>query len=110
MIFIAASGSIDPATGEIVGDSIEEQTEFTMTNLKRLIEGMGCSLGEVAKIGIYLSDIKDFNRFDSVYKRFFSNGKFPARTTIGCDLWEGLLIEIDAVLVPSSGEGRKTGI
>jgi 2-iminobutanoate/2-iminopropanoate deaminase len=96
--FISAGGSIDVITGKIIGVTIEEQTEYTLTNLKKLVEELRASFDDVIKIGIYLKDINDFNRFDSVYKTFFPKGNFPARTTIGCNLWEGLLIEIDAVI------------
>lgn len=96
--FISAGGSIDVITGKIIGVTIEEQTENTLNNLKKLVEEIGASLDHVVKLGIYLKDIKDFNRFDSIYRKYFLKGDFPARTTIGCDLWEGLLIEVDAIV------------
>ncbi len=101
LAFISAGGSLDPTTGKIIGTTIEEQTENTLNNLKKLVEEIGSSLDHVIKVGVYLKEIKDFNRFDSIYRKYFSKGDFPARATIGCELWEGLLIEVDAVaLIP----------
>lgn len=105
IVFVSASGSIDPKTGVILGKTIEEQTKVIFSNLNKLLLELGASFKDVVKIGVYLKNIKDFDGFDSVYREYFKEVGFPARTTIGCDLWNGLLIEIDAVV--SVNEGMK---
>jgi 2-iminobutanoate/2-iminopropanoate deaminase len=97
-LFVTGTGPIDPVTGELVGDSIEKQTEQTIDNLSAILEADGASLRDVVKVNTYLSDTSLFVRYNAVYARRFSK-PFPARTTVGSDLGHtpGMLIEIDCI-------------
>lgn len=86
------------------GSDIELQTEFVLKNLKRTFEAAGSSLDHIVKAQVFVTDLKDFNGFDRVWKRYFKVP--PPRTTIGCTglLVEGTLVEIDLVgYVPRAG-------
>src|ERR1700733_11155947 len=97
-IFVTGTGPGDPATGELVGDTIELQTEQTIDNMSAILEADGASLGDVVKVTVHLSDTSLFARYNAVYARRFSK-PYPVRTTVGSDLGHtpGMLIEIDCV-------------
>ena len=97
-LFVSGTGPIDPVTGELVGDNIEQQTEQTIDNISAILEADGASLRDVIKVNAHLSDTSLFLRYNAVYARRFSR-PYPARTTVGSDLGHtpGMLIEIDCV-------------
>ena len=97
-IFVTGTGPIDPSTGQLVGDDIEQQTEQTIDNVATVLEADGASLGDVVKVTVHLSDTGLFARYNTVYSRRFSR-PYPVRTTVGSDLGHtpGMLIEIDCI-------------
>jgi 2-iminobutanoate/2-iminopropanoate deaminase len=97
-IFVTGSGPIDPATGKLVGDTIEQQTEQTITNLAAILAADGASLPDVVKVSVHLNDPGLFPRYNAVYARRFTR-PYPVRTTVGSDLgaMPGMLIEIDCI-------------
>jgi 2-iminobutanoate/2-iminopropanoate deaminase len=96
-IFVSGQAAVDPKTGQVVGNTIEEQTERTLENVKIIVTAAGASLDDVVRVTVYLADITNFSRMNEVYKRYFSHEP-PARTTLEARLARGeLLVEIDAV-------------
>ncbi len=100
LVFTAGMGPLDPDTGQIVGDTIEEQTELTINNLSAVLEAAGTSLDHAVKATVHLQDLGDFAAFNSVYERRFGDPK-PVRTTVGSNLL-GIMVEIDLVAVVPS--------
>jgi 2-iminobutanoate/2-iminopropanoate deaminase len=97
-IFVTGTGPIDPSTGQLVGDDIEQQTEQTIDNIAAVLEADGASLRDVVEVTVHLSDTSLFARYNAVYSRRFSR-PYPVRTTVGSDLGHspGMLIEIDCI-------------
>ncbi|HEY6182280.1 MAG TPA: Rid family hydrolase [Terriglobales bacterium] len=98
-IFVTGTGPIDPATGKLVGDTIEQQTEQTIDNIVAILEADGASLQDVVKVTVHLSDTSLFSRYNAVYARRFSQ-PYPVRTTVGSDLRHApgmMLIEVDCI-------------
>jgi 2-iminobutanoate/2-iminopropanoate deaminase len=97
-IFVTGSGPIDPATGKLVGDTIEQQTEQAIDNLLSILDADGASLADVVKVTAHLSDTSLFQRYNAVYAQRFSK-PYPVRTTVGSDLGHtpGMLVELDCV-------------
>ncbi len=97
-VFVTGTGPIDPVTGNLIGDTIEQQTEQTIENISAILEADGASLDDVVKVTVHLSDTSLFARYNAVYARRFSR-PYPVRTTVGSDLGHapGMLIEIDCV-------------
>jgi 2-iminobutanoate/2-iminopropanoate deaminase len=97
-IFVTGTGPNDPATGKLVGDSIEQQTDQTIDNISAILEADGASLQDVVKVTVHLSDTGLFARYNAVYARRFSK-PYPVRTTVGSNLGHspGMLIEIDCI-------------
>lgn len=96
-VFISGQGPLDPATLEIVGTTVEEQTEQTLRNMSAIATAAGGSLRDVVKVSAFLSSIDLFPGFNATYERIFDTLPRPARTTTGAEL-RGILVEIDAVL------------
>lgn len=94
-IFVSGQGPIDPGTGKIVGETIEEQTARTLDNLKAILEAGGATMADVVKVTAHLTDLSNFAAYNKVYATYFPDPK-PVRTTVGSQLL-GMLVEIDAI-------------
>ena len=87
---------VDPATGQIPGDTIEAQAEQSCRNVGALLEAAGTSFDRVFKTTCFLADMADFAAFNAVYEKFFTSK--PARSCVAVkDLPKGVLCEIEAV-------------
>ena len=95
--FVFVSGQVprDPASGELVGDDVESQTRQVIGNIERALASAGASLSDVVSMVVYLADVDDWGRFNTVYKELMSP-PYPTRTAIGANL-RGIMIEISAV-------------
>ena len=95
--FVFVSGQVprDPATGKIVGTTIEEQTTQVLENIKAILAAGGATLADVVKVSAHLSDLAFFEGYNQVYVTYFPDPK-PVRTTVGSQLL-GFLVEIDAI-------------
>ncbi|HEX5809281.1 MAG TPA: Rid family detoxifying hydrolase [Anaerolineales bacterium] len=94
-VFVSGQGPLDPATGKIVGDTVEEQTIRVLENIRAILEAGGASMSDVVKVTAHLSDLANFERYNKVYASYFPDPK-PTRTTVGSQLL-GILVEIDAI-------------
>lgn len=95
-IFLAGQVPVDPTTNQMSTGDIKHETRLTLNNVKRLLEGVGSSLADVVKVGVYLADGAEFAHMNEVYTEFFGDSK-PARTTIVCKFMADIRIEIDCV-------------
>jgi 2-iminobutanoate/2-iminopropanoate deaminase len=97
LVFTAGQIPLDPATMEMVGSTIGEQTDRVMRNLQAILEEAGASLGSVVKTTVYLADMGEFAAMNEVYARWFGEHK-PARSTVQVGrLPKDAKVEIDAV-------------
>jgi 2-iminobutanoate/2-iminopropanoate deaminase len=98
LVFVSGQGATDPATGRLVGDDIESQTEQVLANIAAILEAAGSGLQHVLRCGVFLVDMAEFARMNAVYARVFG-GHRPARTTVQAAAlpMEGLRVEIDAI-------------
>ena len=96
LIFTSGQIPLDPATSQIVGETITEQTEQVCKNIKAVLEASGSSLEKVVKTVCFLKDMGDFAAFNEVYAKYFT-GK-PARSCVAVkELPKNVLVEIDTV-------------
>ena len=81
--FVYTSGQIalDPATGQLVGEGITEQTEQVLKNVTAVLEAAGTRLDQVIKTTVFLADMADFSAMNDVYAKFFVSEP-PARSTV----------------------------
>ena len=80
-LFISGQVAINPASGEMVMDTIEEEAEQVMQNLKAILTIAGYDFGDIVKTTIFLSDMSLFTAVNGVYGSHFT-GSFPARETV----------------------------
>ncbi|MCW5604338.1 MAG: RidA family protein [Burkholderiales bacterium] len=96
-VYLSGQIGLDPATMEMVA-GINQQIHRVFENLKAVAEASGGSLGDVVKLTVYLSDLKNFTRVNEIMATFFSE-PYPARAAVGVtSLPRDALIEIDAIL------------
>lgn len=97
LLFVSGQVAYDPEKKSVIEGTIEEETELALTNLKTILEEAGSSPKNVLKVTVFLTDIKEFNRFNEVYKRFFSHEP-PARSCVEVkSLPFGAKVEIEAI-------------
>ena len=97
--FVFTSGQIpiDPATGQVVAGSVEEQTRLVLTNLTAVLEAAGTSLDKVVKTTVFIKDMNDFATINAAYATFFTNEP-PARSCVEvARLPKDVLVEIEAI-------------
>ena len=95
-VFVSGQIPIDPKTQKVVEGGIEKQTVQVIENLKNIIESINLTLNDIVKTSVFLSDLNDFQSFNSVYNKYFEVNP-PARTTVQAGLMAGVLLEIDAI-------------
>jgi len=78
LIFVSGQGPYDPSSGEIVGDTIQEQTRQCLTNVKSILEAGGSSMAAIASATFILDDPGDFGGMNEEWGRWFTSDK-PAR-------------------------------
>ena len=97
-VYVSGQGPVDPKTGQPMRGSIEDETLYTLTQMKRILEAAGCTLNDVVKCTVHLADIEDFDRYNATYKEFFKGvAVLPARTTVQSVMWNAIKVEIDCV-------------
>lgn len=98
-IYTSGQIPLDPATGELVAGDIDAQARRVFENLRAVIEAAGAGFADVARVGIYLTDLSNFAAVNTVMAEYFQQ-PYPARSTIGvAALPRGAQVEIDLVLV-----------
>jgi 2-iminobutanoate/2-iminopropanoate deaminase len=97
LVFVAGQVSLKPDHGEIVGDTIQEQTEQVLTNLRAILEAAGSGLDRLVKTTVFLQSLDDFPGMNEVYKQLVGDQP-PARSTVEvAKLPSGALVEIEAI-------------
>jgi 2-iminobutanoate/2-iminopropanoate deaminase len=97
LVFVSGQLSLQPEHAEIVGDSIQEQTEQVFDNLQAILEEAGSGLDRIVKTTVFLTDLGEFAGMNEVYARRVVE-PFPARATIEVSkLPSGAKVEIEAI-------------
>ena len=97
LVFVAGQLSLKPDHGEIVGETIQEQTEQVLANLRGILEAAGSGLDRLVKTTVFLQDLDDFPGMNEVYKQHVGDQP-PARSTVEvARLPSGGLVEIEAI-------------
>ncbi|MDR1313629.1 MAG: Rid family detoxifying hydrolase [Deltaproteobacteria bacterium] len=95
-VFVSGQLPLDPSTGEMPPD-VKGQVSRSLANVKAILEAAGTGLAKVVRVGVFLTDLKDFQEANEVYGEFFK-APYPARVTVEVSaLPRGAKVEIDAV-------------
>jgi 2-iminobutanoate/2-iminopropanoate deaminase len=91
---------INPATGELVTSSIEAETEQVMQNLKAVLEAADMNFDNVVKASIFIMNMGDFTKINTIYGQYFKEEIAPARETVQvATLPKNVNIEISVIAV-----------
>src|SRR5450759_1423858 len=95
LLFCSGQIPLDPATGELVGDTQAEQARRCLENLRAVCEAAGTTLERAVRLTVYLTDLSAFAAVNDVYASFFAEDP-PARVAVEvAGLPRGALVEID---------------
>jgi 2-iminobutanoate/2-iminopropanoate deaminase len=93
-LFLSGQIAINPSTGELNVNSIKDETDQVMRNIRAVLLEAGYTFGDIVKTTIFLSDMSLFTEVNEIYGSFFENN-FPARETIAVkELPRGVNVEI----------------
>jgi len=96
-LFLSGQLGLDPDSGRFVEGGVEAQTRQVLLNIKNVLKDAGSDLSNVVKTSVFLSDIADFPKMNTVYAEFFGNDP-PARSTMQVGaLPKSGLIEIEVI-------------
>lgn len=100
MVFTSGQIALDPLTGELdQGDSIADETRRVLQNLEAVLDAAGCTLEDVVKCSIFLSDMALFPEVNRIYGSFFSE-PYPARETVAVrELPRSVNVEISCIAI-----------
>ena len=96
VLFTTGQIPVNPATGEINGNTIETQAEQVMKNLGEVLKEAGSSFEKAVKTTCFLADMGDFAKFNEVYAKYFVNK--PARSCVAVKtLPKNVLCEVEVI-------------
>jgi 2-iminobutanoate/2-iminopropanoate deaminase len=97
LVFVSGQLALEPGHAELMGGTIQEQTEQIFKNLGAILEEAGTGLERLVKTTVFLQDLDDFQGMNEVYARHVGESP-PARSTVEvARLPSGALVEIEAV-------------
>lgn len=97
-LFVSGQIAINPATGELVQDSIEAETRQVMENLKAILTTAGVGFEAVIKCSVFVSDMHNYARINAIYAEYFDEATAPARELVEvANLPKFVNIEISAI-------------
>ncbi|NBX75561.1 MAG: RidA family protein [Proteobacteria bacterium] len=97
MVYASGQIPLDPKSMEMVGTTVEEQTEQVLKNLSAVLEAEGLGLKHLVKTTVFLKNMGDFPKFNAVYEKHMV-APYPARATVEVSaLPKGALVEIEGI-------------
>jgi reactive intermediate/imine deaminase len=98
-LFVSGQIPLNPATGDLMNASIEDQAEQVIKNLTSICEAANSTLSDIVKLTIYITDMKDFAVVNEAMLKHFKE-PYPARATVEVSaLPLGVNVEMDAILL-----------
>lgn len=81
-LYTSGQIAINPTTGDLVIETIEEETKQVMENMKAVLDAAGMTFENVVKSTIFISNMNDFATINSIYGGYFNEKTAPARETV----------------------------
>ena len=101
LVFVSGQVALKPGSHELVGETIQEQTEQVFANLRAILREAGSSVEQIVKTTVFLADFDDFAGMNEVYRAHVGD-RPPARATVEVSrLPSGAKVEIEAVALAS---------
>ncbi len=97
-LYISGQIALDPATGALVTEDVESETRQVMENLRAILEEAGLAFADLIKCSIFVSDINNYGRINTVYSSYFEEATAPARELVEvANLPKMVNVEISAI-------------
>ncbi|QTA82883.1 2-iminobutanoate/2-iminopropanoate deaminase [Desulfonema limicola] len=97
LLFVSGQLGMNPGTGDLVSDELSGQARQALDNLCNIVKAAGGSITDIACVDVFITDMKKFGEFNSVYQEFFSEHK-PARAVVEVSaLPKGACVEIKCI-------------
>lgn len=93
LVVISGQAALD-MEGNVIGDTIEEQTKVTLQNCEKQLKTANCTFADVFKVNVYLTDLDLWETFNKVYESYIPAPR-PTRTAVGTSLLKNFLVEIE---------------
>jgi len=99
-LYTSGQIAINPESGELVLDNVEAETKQVMENMKAVLAAAEMTFENVVKTTIFITDMNDFARINSVYGSYFTEGDAPARETVQVSVLPKMVnVEISMIAV-----------
>jgi 2-iminobutanoate/2-iminopropanoate deaminase len=103
-VYVSGQVGVDPATREVAGDSVEEQTKQCIRNIETILQSAGLTLDHVIKVNAHLADGSLTPKYNEAYATMF-NAPYPTRTTVTSGVGK-YLVEIDVIAYAVNRRGE----
>ena len=98
MLYVSGQIPLEPSGMEIIDQSFDAAADQVLNNLEAICNAANCSLDNIVKLTIYLTDLNNFNTLNAIMEKRFTK-PFPARATIEVSaLPKGVTVEMDAIV------------
>lgn len=99
LVFTSGQVGLDPATGKLVEGGVAAQARQVMINVQKVLAAAGCTMDDVIKCTVFMTDMSDYGAINEVYGEFFTDNP-PARSAVAvAGLPIGALVEIEAIAI-----------
>lgn len=103
LLMLSGQIGYDREAGKLVEGGVAPETRRTMDNIKDLLASRGLDMGDLVKCTVMLADMGDWPAFNDVYRTYFENGRFPARSAFGASgLALGARVEVECIAAVGS--------
>ena len=97
-LYISGQVALNPKNGKMINNSLEDETNQVMNNLKAILKEVGFDFNNVIKSTIYLTNLENFDEVNKIYGSFFDGKNVPARVTVEVSrLPKDARVEIDMI-------------
>ena len=100
MLYTSGQIAINPLNNELVLENIESETKQVMENLKAVLEAAEMTFENVIKVSVFISDMNNFSKINTIYGAYFNEATAPARETVQvAGLPKNVNVEISAIAI-----------
>lgn len=82
VLYVSGQIALDPQSGELILTDIETETRRVLDNMGAILEAAGTNFGNVIKCSVFVSDIENFGRINTIYSEYFAPDTAPARALV----------------------------
>ncbi len=96
LVFVSGTLGTKP-DGTLVPGGIEPETRQVLENIKKTLSAAGLGMDRIVRCQAFVADLKEWPAMNTVYRSYFPNGKFPARTAVQATLLFGARVELECI-------------